>query len=30
VTRRLRERFARVASGEDPAFEHWLTVVDEE
>ncbi len=30
VTRRLRERFARVASGEDPAFEHWLTVVDED
>jgi branched-chain amino acid aminotransferase len=30
VTRRLRERFARVASGQDPAFEHWLTVVDED
>jgi branched-chain amino acid aminotransferase len=30
VSRRLRERFARAASGEDPAFEHWLTVVDED
>jgi branched-chain amino acid aminotransferase len=30
VTQRLRERFARVTSGEDPAFEHWLTVVDED
>jgi len=29
VSRRLRERFSRVVSGEDPAFEHWLTVVEE-
>jgi branched-chain amino acid aminotransferase len=29
VTRMLRERFAKVVSGTDPAFEHWLTPVDE-
>jgi len=29
VTRRLRERFARVVAGEDSAFGHWLTVVEE-
>ncbi len=28
VTRRLRERFEQVSSGEDPAFAHWLTYVD--
>ena len=27
VTLRLRERFAQVSSGEDAAFEHWLTPV---
>jgi branched-chain amino acid aminotransferase len=30
VSRRLRERFASVVSGEDPAFEHWLTIVNED
>ena len=30
VSQRLRERFASVVVGEDPAFEHWLTIVDEE
>jgi len=29
VSQRLRERFARVVSGDDPAFAHWLTFVDE-
>jgi branched-chain amino acid aminotransferase len=24
---RLRERFAQVSSGRDPAFDHWLTYV---
>jgi branched-chain amino acid aminotransferase len=28
LTRTLRDRFAQVSSGRDPAFEHWLTVVD--
>jgi branched-chain amino acid aminotransferase len=28
VTRRLREHFERVVSGRDPAFEHWLHVVE--
>jgi branched-chain amino acid aminotransferase len=28
VSRRLREHFVRVTSGEDPAFDHWLTYVD--
>jgi branched-chain amino acid aminotransferase len=27
LTRQLRERFAQVSAGEDPAFEHWLTPV---
>jgi branched-chain amino acid aminotransferase len=30
VTRELRARFARIVSGEDPAFEHWLTTVNED
>jgi branched-chain amino acid aminotransferase len=29
VSRRLRERFACVVSGQDPDFEHWLSVVEE-
>jgi branched-chain amino acid aminotransferase len=29
VSKRLRERFKRAASGEDPEFAHWLTYVDE-
>ena len=28
VSRRLRDRLARVTSGADPAFAHWLTPVD--
>lgn len=27
---RLRDRFLRVVAGEDPAFEHWLTFVNED
>jgi branched-subunit amino acid aminotransferase/4-amino-4-deoxychorismate lyase len=30
VSRRLQERFRRVVSGEDPAFCHWLTGVNED
>jgi branched-chain amino acid aminotransferase len=30
VSRRLRDRFQRVVSGEDPAFTHWLTTVNED
>jgi branched-chain amino acid aminotransferase len=30
VSQRLRARFARIVSGEDPAFEHWLTTVNED
>jgi branched-chain amino acid aminotransferase len=29
VSGRLRERFLAITSGRDPAFEHWLTFVDE-
>jgi branched-chain amino acid aminotransferase len=29
LTTRLRERFAQVVSGRDPAFHHWLTVAGE-
>ncbi len=29
VTRALSERFERIVSGGDPAFEHWLAHVDE-
>jgi len=29
VAARLRERFLAASSGEDPAFQHWLTFVDE-
>ncbi len=25
VTSRLKERFAEISAGRDPAFEHWLT-----
>ncbi len=28
LTRRLRERFGQVVSGQDPDFEHWLAPVD--
>jgi len=28
ISKRLQERFLRISSGEDPAFEHWLTVVE--
>ena len=27
LTRTLRERFNRVVSGDDPAYEHWLAYV---
>ena len=30
VTQRLRERFLGVVRGEDPAFSHWLSLVDDE
>jgi branched-chain amino acid aminotransferase len=30
VSQRLRDRFARVVSGEDSAFTHWLTTVNED
>jgi branched-chain amino acid aminotransferase len=30
VTRRLKERFDRVVSGADPAYQHWLAYVDED
>jgi branched-chain amino acid aminotransferase len=29
VSARLRQRFGEIVSGADPAFEHWLTYVDE-
>jgi hypothetical protein len=29
VSRALGERFARVTSGRDPAFEHWLAYAGE-
>jgi len=29
LSRQLRERFAAVSAGQDPAFHHWLTFVDE-
>jgi branched-chain amino acid aminotransferase len=29
ITRSLRDHFERVVRGDDPAFEHWLTHVDE-
>jgi branched-chain amino acid aminotransferase len=30
VSRRLQERFRKVVSGDDPAFSHWLTSVNED
>jgi len=27
ISARLRDRFRRISAGEDPAFEHWLTLV---
>jgi branched-chain amino acid aminotransferase len=30
VTRALRDRFSRVVSGKDPAYEHWLTYVNDD
>jgi branched-chain amino acid aminotransferase len=29
ISRKLGERFQEIASGQDPAFAHWLTYVNE-